>query len=142
MPLPVPAAHPEQMRASALAPETTPLQVANRRDGATLASAVVHANGFWLRLVGLLGRQALEEGEGLLLEPCNSVHTFFMSFPIDLLFLDGSDRVVRIVEALPPWRLTWPVGGARRVLELPAGTVRRSGTTVGDELSISSGGSR
>lgn len=136
---PVPAPHHRRMRASPIFPRATPLQVGNRRNGATLASAVVHADDFWLRLVGLMGRDSLGAGEGLLLDPCNSVHTFFMSFRIDLVFLDRDDTVLKVVTALRPWRFALPVAGARKVLELPAGTVIRSDTHVGDRLWLSRG---
>lgn len=119
---------------------TGPLWIGNAHTGALLATRAVHANRFSSRLVGLLGRKALEEGEALLLDPCNSVHTFFMAFPIDVLFLDANDRVVRLAESLAPWRLALPVRGARRVLELPVGTVAHTGTACGDGLWFSSGG--
>ena len=73
-------------------------------------------------------------GEGLHIVPCNSIHTFFMRIPIDVLFLDAENKVVRREEAMPPWRMTAPIRGARTVLELPIGTLAGSGTAVGDQL--------
>jgi uncharacterized membrane protein (UPF0127 family) len=94
-----------------------------------IAERVERAAGPVDRLVGLLGRKSLLTGEGLWIEPCNGVHTWFMRFAIDLLVLDGEGRVLRVVTALPPWRLSMPVKGGRSVVELPAGTL--SGCAIG-----------
>ncbi|WP_245589264.1 DUF192 domain-containing protein [Chitinimonas koreensis] len=85
------------------------------------------------RLRGLLGRRPLRRGEGLSLAPCNSVHTFGMRYPIDVLFLDRADRIVAIRPALPPWRLAL-CGSAWRVVELPAGDAARLGLERGQQL--------
>ena len=85
------------------------------------------------RLRGLLGRRELEPGAGLLLKPCNSVHTFFMRFPIDAVFLDGERRVLRVRERLRPWRIAG-ARGAHAVLELPAGEAERRGVVAGERL--------
>ena len=86
------------------------------------------------RMKGLLGRDGLEPGEGLHIDPCSGIHTFFMRFPIDVLFLDGSGKVVRAFEALPPWRMTRMYASARSVVELPAGTLAATGTYEGDRV--------
>ena len=85
------------------------------------------------RMRGLLGRSSLPSGEGILLRPAASVHTFFMRFSIDVVFLDDELRVVAIAADLRPWRA---VGkrGARVVVELPAGECERRGLEVGDQL--------
>ncbi len=87
------------------------------------------------RRTGLLGRSRMEEGEGLWIVPCEAVHTFGMKFAIDVVFLSRAQRVLKIRENLPPWRIAVCLR-AYSVLELPAGTVRRTGTEVGDELAI------
>jgi uncharacterized membrane protein (UPF0127 family) len=87
------------------------------------------------RLRGLLGRRGLEPGAGLLLEPSNSIHTFFMLFPIDVVFLDSELRVLRTRTHLGPWRVAG-VKRARAVLELPAGEVDRRGIEVGEQLHL------
>jgi uncharacterized protein len=87
------------------------------------------------RLRGLLGRHGLAPGEGMLINPGPSVHMFFMRFPIDVVFLDRSKKVVKIVRALRPWR----TAGARKAvaaLELPAGRAERCGLRVGDTLTL------
>jgi uncharacterized protein len=82
---------------------------------------------------GLLGRDGLESGEGLLLKPCGSVHTFFMRFPIDVVFLDRELAVVAVSAEVAPWR-TARARGAKAVLELPAGEAARRGIAVGERL--------
>jgi Uncharacterized conserved protein len=89
----------------------------------------------WSRFWGLMGRRRLPNDEGLLIDPCNSVHTFFMRFPIDVLFLDQDDRVLKITTELKPFRVA--VGrGARRVLEITAGRAAGVGVRVGDKLTF------
>lgn len=87
------------------------------------------------RACGLLGRSGLEPGDGMLIDAAPSVHTFFMRFPIDVVFLDRDWKVVRVVDRLRPWR----VAGARRAvaaLELPAGAAAEAGIEEGDVLSL------
>jgi uncharacterized membrane protein (UPF0127 family) len=84
---------------------------------------------------GLLGRAGLEPGGGLVIAPCSSVHTFFMRFPIDVLFAARDGRVVKIRHAVRPWRLALALG-AFCVIELPAGTAARCETRPGDRLEI------
>ncbi|HIE51557.1 MAG TPA: DUF192 domain-containing protein [Armatimonadetes bacterium] len=87
----------------------------------------------WPRLWGLMGRRTFEPGEGLWIVPCNSIHMFFVRFPIDVLFLDEELRVLEAVSELLPNRIKahWR---ASSVLELPAGTIARTGTAVGHYL--------
>ena len=86
------------------------------------------------RMVGLLGRRLLEDGEGLVILACRSIHTFFMRFAIDVVFTDGTWTVLRIHEAVQPWRVTAPVWGAAAAIELPAGTAGKCRLQVGDRL--------
>jgi uncharacterized protein len=93
------------------------------------------ATSMWSRFWGLMGRRSLPGEEGLLIDPCNSVHTFFMRFPIDVLFLDGDGRVLKIASDLKPFRMA--VGrGSRRVLEIAAGRSARASVHVGDHLTF------
>jgi uncharacterized membrane protein (UPF0127 family) len=85
------------------------------------------------RCRGLLGRSGLLSGEGMLLRPASSIHTAFMRFPIDAVFLDRADRVLKVSSDLRPWR-TSGCRGARAVLELPAGEARRRGLRPGVSL--------
>jgi uncharacterized protein len=84
---------------------------------------------------GLLGRKALAPDEGLLLTPETAVHTWFMRFAIDVVFLEADLTVLGMREAVKPWRMTaWR--GARSVLELPAGACERLGVRPGDRLTL------
>lgn len=113
-----------------------PWQVLNVTRDRVLATHATRAEGFWDRFRGLMGRRELPMGQGLHLIPCGSIHTFFMRIPIDVLFLDADGRVVRLYEALAPWRMTRPAFKTRSVVELPIGTLRGSGTEVGDLLAF------
>ena len=116
---------------------TGPFVVQNKTRGATLSANVQLADTPRTRRIGLLGRGALEPGEGLWIYPTNAIHTFGMRFPIDIAFLDRSLRVKRIYHKLAPFRITTFVWGARSVLELPPGSLANTGTAVGDVLRIS-----
>jgi uncharacterized membrane protein (UPF0127 family) len=87
------------------------------------------------RMRGLLGRRSIGSDEGVLLRPAGSIHTFFMRFPIDAVFLDRDGRVLRVVESIVPWR-TAAARGARAVLELRAGESARRRITAGDVLVV------
>ncbi len=87
----------------------------------------------WERMRGLLGRPALRAGEGLVIDPCPSVHTFGMGYPLDLAFLDSRWRVLKLVRELPPLR--WAgCARARATLELPPGALAAAGIAAGDVL--------
>lgn len=88
------------------------------------------------RRKGLLGRDGLGPGEGLWIVPCESVHTFGMRFPIDLIYLDRKKRVRKVRCVMPAWRLSACLS-AHSVIELPAGAVRASKTERGDVLEFS-----
>jgi uncharacterized membrane protein (UPF0127 family) len=106
-----------------------------REDGTVVCERCTLADSPVTRLRGLLGRDGLEQGEGLLLQPASSVHTFFMRFPIDVVFLDRALVVVGIADAVDPWRAA-SRRGAKAVLELPAGESSRRGLVVGDRLTL------
>lgn len=106
-----------------------------RQDGRVVCEQLLVAARPLRRMRGLLGRSSLPRGEGILLRPAGSVHTFFMRFPIDVVFLDGEDRVVGIEAAVPPWR-TAGRRGAKAVVELASGECERRGLAVGDALAV------
>jgi uncharacterized protein len=106
-----------------------------RAEGGLVCERVSLATSVPARMRGLLGRSELPPGEGILLRPAGSVHTFFMRFPIDVVFLGGELEVVRIARELPPWR-TAAARGARAVLELAGGEADRRGLLVGDRLEL------
>ena len=112
------------------------MRLLNRRSGAALATDVERAVTVRARLRGLLGRTSLPEGAALVIEPCTSIHTLFMRFPIDAAFLSKQGRVLRAISDLRPWRATRIYPAAALVVELPAGTLSRTGTREGDELAF------
>ncbi len=96
------------------------------------------ANTHLQRLMGLMGTPstALQTGCALWIQPCHGVHTMFMRYPIDVVYLDSDHRVVKVEENVRPWRVTPVVVESATVLELPAHTVFNTGTKVGDVLEI------
>jgi uncharacterized membrane protein (UPF0127 family) len=106
-----------------------------REDGSVVCERCKLADSAPSRLKGLLGRRSLPPDEGVLLRPAGSVHTAFMRFPIDVVFLDRELRVVDVVAELRPWR-TAGRRGAKAVLELAAGEAARRGLRSGDRLSL------
>jgi uncharacterized protein len=106
-----------------------------RQNGEVLCERCLVADSFWTRLRGLLGRKELSASEGLLIRPAGSVHTLFMRFPIDVVFLDREDAVVKLVPGLRPSRLA-SARRARRVLELSDGVCARNGLAVGERLEL------
>ena len=115
----------------------TKLKAFSVRNGArntTLATDARLASGFVSRFFGLMGRKRVAEGGGLLLTRSASIHSFFMRFRFDAIFLDKEDRVVKIVPAMRQWWIAFGGRGAKDTLELPAGVAERTGTVVGDTL--------
>ena len=104
-----------------------------RENGDVVCHRCVVADSPVSRMRGLLGRSELMRGEGLLLRPASAIHTWFMRFPIDAVFLDRDWRVVGISDDVRPWRARGR-RGAKAVLELPAGESSRRGLAVGDRL--------
>ncbi|MBI5211428.1 MAG: DUF192 domain-containing protein [Elusimicrobia bacterium] len=111
------------------------LRAFNATRSRPVAARVLKAETLWDRMRGLLGRDALAEDEGLWIVPCPQIHTFFMRFPIDVLFLDRGLKVVRVMEDLVPWRLSPWVLSAHSVLELKGGVLRGS-VSDGDLLEL------
>jgi uncharacterized membrane protein (UPF0127 family) len=109
-------------------------RVTNLNRNTLLAANSSRADSFLSRFKGLMGVAHLPLGEGLHISPCNSVHTFFMKIPIDVLFLDASQQVVDVMHAMAPWRVSRVYFNAKSVLELPAGTADATGTKTGDTL--------
>jgi uncharacterized protein len=114
--------------------------VENRDRGTSLGSRVRLADRYWSRLRGLLGRKGLDGGEGLLIVPSRGVHMWGMRFPLDVLLLDGEQRVQAVFPGLEPGQATGFVKGVRFALEVPVGTIASSGTEVGDLLEWESTG--
>jgi len=105
-----------------------------KKNGESIAK-VWHARGYFARLRGLLGRSLQEDG-GMLLTPCNAIHTVGMGYPIDALYLDKEGRVLRIDDAIAPGKVMPLQRGAKHVLELPEGSAKRRGIAAGDVLEV------
>ena len=104
-----------------------------REDGRVVAESVIVADSTMRRLRGLLGKGDLPSGHGILLRPAWSIHTAFMRFPIDVVFLDADQVVIKIVPRLPPFK-TASCRGAREVVELRSGECDRRGLSLGDRV--------
>jgi len=104
-------------------------------DGIEIASRCELAYGMFARMRGLLGRDGLAEGHGMWFPRTSSVHMFFMRFPIDVVFVDRANRIVRIAADLRPGRIA-AARRARAALELPAGTAARLGLAPGMTLVV------
>ena len=109
------------------------MKCVHAQTGTVLAQQVEPAYTFLARLKGLMGRKCLAPHTALLLEPCPQIHTCFMRFKIDVVFLNAHNRVVAAVENIVPWRMSKFYSSARRTLELPGGTLQGRVHT-GDEL--------
>ena len=109
------------------------LTISRRGADRPIYPRVHHARTLWQRLRGLLGRPALIRGEGLLITPCNSVHTFGMRYPLDLVFLDHGGTVVKCVTGLRPYCIA-AARRARHTLELAPGSIASAHILVGDVL--------
>lgn len=104
----------------------------------TLITNLEVAQDFHSRGKGLLGRESLSADQALWIHRCNSIHTFFMKFAIDCVFLDKNLKVRAIRENVVPWRLVLPIWGARSVIEMASGTVNKMKVNVGDQLYVGS----
>jgi len=113
------------------------MKLINLRNGDIIADRVEIADGFLTRLAGLMGRRGMPENSALVLAPCSSMHTFFMRFSINAVFLDGQGEVVHMIPEMPPYRISPVVKNAKMVVELPGGTVKNR-VFPGDILKVES----
>jgi uncharacterized membrane protein (UPF0127 family) len=112
------------------------VRVINTTRQATLAERAGFANSVLTRGLGLMGQPTLPPGSGLVIDPCTSIHMFFMRFAIDALYVAQDGVVLRVAERLRPWRLGPIILHSRYVVELPAGTAAHTGTRPGDILRV------
>ena len=101
-----------------------------------LSENILVADTMISRLVGLMFKEKIPDGEGLLIDPCNSIHTFFMRYNLDVVFIGSDNRVIKIIRNLPPWRMTRIYFSASKTLELPAGKLPQD-LIEGDNLEVS-----
>jgi uncharacterized membrane protein (UPF0127 family) len=109
------------------------VRILNRTREVVLGTRVELADTWWTRLRGYLGRKNPPVlGEGILFVSCNAIHTYGMQFELDVIFLDAGGSVLQAISDMRPWTRSKRVAGARYVLEVPSGTIRRTGTSIGD----------
>jgi uncharacterized membrane protein (UPF0127 family) len=119
---------------------TRTLVAMNKTRGVRVTQCGRVADTFMTRLVGLLRDRQLENGDGLWILPCNSIHSIGMKFIFDAVFLDKKLKVVHLVREMKPWRISKMVFAAHSVLELPAGIITRTGTEIGDQFEMTRDG--
>lgn len=112
------------------------MRITNLTRGNVVASNASLANTFWSRLRGWMGKLRVMPEEGLVIYPCKGVHTWWMFFPIDVLFVSPSGRILYIVENLRPFRFSRVLKEACLVVEMPGGAVQECGAMLGDLIEI------
>lgn len=112
------------------------MKLKNKTKEKVIMTEVIYANNFFTRLRGLLGKKELPKGQCMLISPCSSVHTFFMKFPIDVVFIDKGFKVVKIIDNMVPGRTSPFVKGAWAVIEMTVDRNLDSKLAVGDELQL------
>lgn len=112
-----------------------PVLQISRNGNSPFVTHCLWAKTSWHRLVGLLNHEKLDESEGLLIEPCKQIHTWFMAFPIDVVFL-SHDNTILSTRTMKPWKLSPLVLKAKKVLELPEGACAKWQLSTGEQLKI------
>ncbi|MCL6570428.1 MAG: DUF192 domain-containing protein [Bacillus sp. (in: Bacteria)] len=112
------------------------MKVVNLTNGAELANHLAIADTFFKRLKGLMFSKSLPAGHGLLIRPCQAIHTFFMKYSIDVLYLSKDFEIVGLDETLKPAKVGKYQKRATSVLELPSGTIQKTETKIGNYLTI------
>lgn len=108
--------------------------IINKTKKVTLAEKVILADTPLKRMKGLLGLKKLNDGCAMVIKPCNSIHTFFMHFPIDVLFVGKDGKIVKAINSILPFHISPVCFRSCFVIELPAGVIRSTLTAVGDQL--------
>lgn len=112
------------------------MKLLNSSKNLVIVNNLEKAESFFARLKGLLGQTSLNKDSALWINPCTSIHTFFMRITIDVVFIDGSLKVKKIYTNVRPWRIIWPVWGARSTIEFANGTVTKLLVEIGDQLNV------
>jgi uncharacterized protein len=98
-------------------------QVKVKELGTVLAQNVLIADNLLTRMFGLMFQKSMGTKDGLLIDPCNSIHTFFMRFPIDVIFIGRNGKIVKILRDMKPWRMSWLYFQSSQVLEMNSGAL-------------------
>jgi uncharacterized membrane protein (UPF0127 family) len=112
------------------------MKALNVTQNKVLANTLLIADTFVSSFIGLMGKRSLTLGHGLWIIPCQSVHTFWMRFSIDVIFLDRNRVVIQLVERLRPFRISKHISRAVSVMELPANTIVGTHTHLGDQIEV------
>lgn len=111
-------------------------QLFNMTKNRVIVEKVERADGMLLRMKGLLGRKTLGSNEALWIPMANGIHTWFMNFAIDAVFVDSKLRVKGLRKNIAPWKVVLPIWAARDVFEVAAGTIENKNIEVGDQLHV------
>ncbi len=112
------------------------VKLVNETRNVVVAQKAEVADSLWTRFVGLMGRGELGTGRGLVIQPNNSIHMFFMRFAIDVLHVSKDGTVLKILHSIKPWRVGPIVKKCHSTIELPAGTAAATGTVEGDQIAV------
>ena len=112
------------------------MRIINKIRGIPLAQNAIVAKTPLKRMIGLLSRRQFEQGEALIIKPCNSIHTFFMHFAIDAIFVDSNNRIIKSIRSMQPFRISGIYLNALFCIELPAGSLEKTSTQTGDYIII------
>lgn len=110
--------------------------IINRRNKLCIAQQTKVANHIWGRMLGLMGKRSLDEHHALFIYPCQQIHTFFMRFPIDCVFINQDYKVIYLLEHVRPWRVSEKVSEAYGVIELASGVIQKTDINISDRLEI------
>jgi len=110
------------------------MKLINKNNEIILSDKLKIANNPLSRMIGLLGKRKLNKGEGLYIIPCNSIHSFFMKFKFDVIFINKKNKIVYLIEDMPAWRASKICFSANSVIELPSGVIKETKTNIGDIL--------
>lgn len=112
------------------------MKLVNKRNDVVIANDVILANTFVTRLKGLMFKKSFEENSAIMICPCKIIHTFFMKFSIDVIFLSKDNRVLNITENMFPGKISPLIMDSKTILELPAGKVKETELKKGDIICI------
>ena len=112
------------------------MKITNKTKNTVISVKASKADNFFTRMIGLLNRSTLNQGEGLIITHCNSIHMFFMRFAIDCIFVNKENKIVGLVENIKPFRLSRIFLQSSFVIEVPVGTIGQSNSSIGDEIEI------
>lgn len=112
------------------------MKLVNASKNKTVATKLEVAKSFWSRVVGLLGRKDLHSEEALWINSCNGIHTCFMKFPIDVVFVDSEFKIESVHTDIKPWRFVWAGEKGKSVIELRGGRASELKLEIGDQLHV------